>query len=90
MVQAYLPGETPELLRPYREDELVILRGNGNGMLEEWDRVYDYALYNDLAEPEDKRPIIGGSSRKTTNQIRLVRLRHACLYMKDNDYASIG
>ncbi|KAI3810542.1 hypothetical protein L1987_20160 [Smallanthus sonchifolius] len=62
---AYLPGETPVLLRPYREDELGILRGNGTGMLEEWDRVYDYALYNDLADPDDEekvRPIIGGSS----------------------------
>ncbi|XP_071725508.1 probable linoleate 9S-lipoxygenase 5 [Rutidosis leptorrhynchoides] len=60
--KAYLPSETPELIRPYREDEMIALRGNGTGMLEEWDRVYDYALYNDLAEPEDKRPIIGGSS----------------------------
>ncbi|KAK1440488.1 hypothetical protein QVD17_06316 [Tagetes erecta] len=63
--KAYLPGETPALLRPYREEELETLRGNGTGMLEEWDRVYDYALYNDLAEPDDEekaRPIIGGSS----------------------------
>ncbi|KAL8237411.1 hypothetical protein R6Q59_018492 [Mikania micrantha] len=63
--KAYLPGETPELLRPYREEELVILRGNGTGMLEEWDRVYDYALYNDLGDPDDEekaRPVIGGSS----------------------------
>ncbi|KAL8211424.1 hypothetical protein R6Q57_005861 [Mikania cordata] len=51
--------------RPYREEEMVVLRGNGTGMLEEWDRVYDYALYNDLGEPDDEdkvRPIIGGSS----------------------------
>ncbi|KAI7747808.1 hypothetical protein M8C21_005344, partial [Ambrosia artemisiifolia] len=60
--KAYLPGETPELLRPYREDELVVLRGNGSGMRQEWDRVYDYALYDDLAHPDDGRPIIGGSS----------------------------
>lgn len=65
MIQAYLPSETPELLRPYREEEMVVLRGNGTGMLEEWDRVYDYALYNDLGEPDDEdkvRPVIGGSS----------------------------
>ncbi|GJT30377.1 probable linoleate 9S-lipoxygenase 5 [Tanacetum coccineum] len=64
--QAYLPNETPELLRPYREEEMVILRGNGTGMLEEWDRVYDYAFYNDLGDPDDEekvRPVIGGSSQ---------------------------
>ncbi|MFS7986151.1 putative linoleate 13S-lipoxygenase [Helianthus anomalus] len=63
--KAYLPSETPELLRPYREEEMIVLRGNGTGMLEEWDRVYDYAFYNDLGEPDDEdkvRPVIGGSS----------------------------
>ncbi|KAJ0734574.1 putative linoleate 9S-lipoxygenase [Helianthus annuus] len=63
--KAYLPSETPALLRPYREEEMVILRGDGTGMLEKWDRVYDYALYNDLGDPDDEekvRPVIGGSS----------------------------
>lgn len=64
--KAYLPGETPELLSPYREEELVILRGNGSGELKEWDRVYDYAFYNDLGDPDydldDARPVLGGSS----------------------------
>jgi len=53
-------------LRKYRENELVTLRGNGTGKLEEWDRVYDYACYNDLGEPdkgkEYARSILGGSS----------------------------
>ncbi|KAM3375001.1 putative linoleate 9S-lipoxygenase 5 [Capsicum galapagoense] len=64
--QAYLPHETPEPLREYREKELVTLRGDGNGKLEEWDRVYDYAFYNDLGDPERgeayARTILGGSA----------------------------
>ncbi|KAL3381890.1 hypothetical protein AABB24_001802, partial [Solanum stoloniferum] len=64
--QAYLPSDTPEPLRKYRENELVTLRGDGTGKLEEWDRVYDYAYYNDLGDPdkgkEYARPVLGGSS----------------------------
>ncbi|KAK6804963.1 hypothetical protein RDI58_002747 [Solanum bulbocastanum] len=64
--QAYLPGETPEPLQKHRENELVTLRGDGTGKLEEWDRVYDYAYYNDLGDPdkgeEYARPVLGGSS----------------------------
>ncbi|XP_058225411.1 probable linoleate 9S-lipoxygenase 5 [Rhododendron vialii] len=64
--QTYLPTETPLPLRHYREEELLTLRGNGTGKLEEWDRVYDYDVYNDLSDPEKgpkhARPILGGSS----------------------------
>jgi linoleate 9S-lipoxygenase len=56
--KAYLPCDTPEPLRWYREEELKSLRGNGSGMLNEWDRVYDYAYYNDLGSA---RPVLGGS-----------------------------
>lgn len=63
--QAYLPSSTPEPLRDYRKQELINLRGTGSGMLKEWDRVYDYACYNDLGAPDkgDKyvRPVLGGS-----------------------------
>ncbi|GMY21576.1 probable linoleate 9S-lipoxygenase 5 [Fagus crenata] len=46
----------------YREEELVNLRGDGKGELQEWDRVYDYAYYNDLGSPKHVHPILGGSS----------------------------
>ncbi|KAF3784584.1 Arachidonate 12-lipoxygenase 12S-type [Nymphaea thermarum] len=63
--QSYLPSETPALLKTLRETELIHLRGDGMGELQEWDRVYDYAFYNDLGDPDkgkDKaRPVLGGS-----------------------------
>ncbi|KAH7573758.1 hypothetical protein JRO89_XS03G0203300 [Xanthoceras sorbifolium] len=63
--KTYLPCQTPEPLRRYREDELENLRGKGKGELKEWDRVYDYAYYNDLGSPEKgpeyARPVLGGS-----------------------------
>lgn len=53
------------LLR-YREEELENLRGTGTGKLEEWDRVYDYDIYNELGDPdkgaEHVRQILGGSA----------------------------
>lgn len=56
---------TPEPLRQYREQELINLRGTGTGKLKEWDRVYDYAYYNDLGAPDKgpdyARAILGGS-----------------------------
>ncbi|KAK6915577.1 Lipoxygenase, C-terminal [Dillenia turbinata] len=65
--KTYLPSDTPEPLRKYREEELENLRGDGTGKREEWDRVYDYAYYNDLGDPDKgpkhARPILGGSTK---------------------------
>ncbi|KAK7397204.1 hypothetical protein VNO78_18371 [Psophocarpus tetragonolobus] len=64
--KTYLPSQTPVPLLKYREEELENLRGNGRGTLEEWDRVYDYAYYNDLSDPDKgpqyARPVLGGST----------------------------
>ncbi|KAE8726454.1 Linoleate 9S-lipoxygenase 6 [Hibiscus syriacus] len=57
----------PAALRKYREEELKALRGDGTGKLKQGDRVYDYALYNDLGIPDKgaqyARPVLGGSAQ---------------------------
>ncbi|KAM1490433.1 hypothetical protein ACFXTO_033560 [Malus domestica] len=67
--KTYLSSDTPVPLQKFREEELENLRGDDDDEkreLEEWDRVYGYAYYNDLGKPdkgpEYARPILGGSS----------------------------
>lgn len=65
-MEPFLPSGTPSPLLRYREEELKSLRGDGKSELKEWDRIYDYACYNDLGN-KDKvqdhaRPILGGST----------------------------
>lgn len=63
--QSYLPSQTPSALVRLREEELVTLRGNGQGERKSFERVYDYDVYNDLGDPDSKlslqRTVIGGS-----------------------------
>lgn len=63
LLQAYLPSETPIGMREPRERELKALRGDGRGVREHYERVYDYAVYNDLGDVDVRlaRPILGGS-----------------------------
>ncbi|KAJ7565817.1 hypothetical protein O6H91_02G076400 [Diphasiastrum complanatum] len=63
--KVYLPDDTPVGLWKLREQELMMLRGDGKGERQEWDRIYDYDTYNDLGNPDhDKsllRPVLGKS-----------------------------
>ncbi|WOL02641.1 putative lipoxygenase 6 [Canna indica] len=60
----YLPSETPAGLKELRQKDLNELRGDGKGIRKISDRIYDYATYNDLGNPdkgmEFTRPILGG------------------------------
>ncbi|GMJ15549.1 ARABIODOPSIS THALIANA LIPOXYGENASE 2, lipoxygenase 2 [Hibiscus trionum] len=62
--KSYLPWQTPSGLKKLREEELKVLRGDGEGERKVFDRVYDYDVYNDLGDPDNdlskKRPILGG------------------------------
>ncbi|XP_045809749.1 linoleate 13S-lipoxygenase 2-1, chloroplastic-like [Trifolium pratense] len=63
----YLPSQTPRGLQRLRKQELILLRGNGEGERKDSDRIYDYDVYNDLGDPDTnielKRPILGGSKQ---------------------------
>ncbi|XP_022150773.1 linoleate 9S-lipoxygenase 6-like [Momordica charantia] len=72
--KTFLPSETPNPLRKYREEELLNLRGDGTGERKEWDRIYDYDVYNDLSDP-NVRPILGGSQHPYPRRGRTGRPR---------------
>lgn len=61
-----LPHETPAGLKELREKELKETRGDGTGMRNETERIYDFDVYNDLGtpdvDPKNVRPTLGGSA----------------------------
>ncbi|KAL3718680.1 hypothetical protein ACJRO7_003751 [Eucalyptus globulus] len=77
--KCYLPAETPSGLRRLREEELVILRGNGQGERKSYERIYDYDVYNDLGNPDSgadkKRPVLGGKEFPYPRRCRTGRPR---------------
>ncbi|XP_072977976.1 putative lipoxygenase 5 [Typha angustifolia] len=73
----YLLSETPPGLRELREKELKELRGDQKGVRKLTDRVYDYAPYNDLGNPdkgiEFVRPTLGGEEVPYPRRLRTGR-----------------
>ena len=88
--QSYLPSETPSGLKRLREEELLILRGNGEGERKSYERIYDYDVYNDLGNPDSsidlKRPVLGGKEHPYPRRCRTGRkhsdagLKYAHIY----------
>lgn len=77
MEQSYLPSQTPSGLRRVREEELVAIRGNGEGERKRFERIYDYDVYNDLGDPDLsidlKRPVLGGKQHPYPRRCRTGR-----------------
>ncbi|XP_028798111.1 linoleate 9S-lipoxygenase 5-like, partial [Neltuma alba] len=58
----YIPRETPRGLIGLRKEESERMRGYGeSGERKEWDRIYEYEVYNDLGDPQNPRPVLGRS-----------------------------
>ncbi|GFP94416.1 linoleate 13s-lipoxygenase 2-1 chloroplastic [Phtheirospermum japonicum] len=78
--KSYLPFQTPSGLTRYRREELITLRGDGQGERKKSDRIYDYDFYNDLGDPDDSdddlaRPVLGGAEHPYPRRCRTGRPR---------------
>ncbi|XP_073013214.1 lipoxygenase 6, chloroplastic [Typha latifolia] len=75
--QTFLPSQTPAGITDLRQNVLVSHRGNGKGERENFEMIYDYALYNDLGNPDKDadlaRPVLGGSERPYPRRCRTGR-----------------
>ncbi|XP_015957987.1 lipoxygenase 6, chloroplastic [Arachis duranensis] len=72
--QAYLPSQTPPGIKDLRLEDLLSIRGTGKGERKQHDRIYDYATYNDLGNPDKDeelaRPVLGGPERPYPRRCR--------------------
>ncbi|KAK4855462.1 hypothetical protein QYF36_007672 [Acer negundo] len=75
--KSFLPSKTPNGLERLRGEELIKLRGNGQGWRKASDRIYDYDVYNDLGSPDSKqdlaRPVLGGKQHPYPRRCRTGR-----------------
>lgn len=62
--QPYLPSKTPDGLEDLRQKDMQDKRGDGKGERKHWERIYDYATYNDLGNADKSedlaRPNLSG------------------------------
>ncbi|KAL5717692.1 linoleate 13S-lipoxygenase [Ranunculus cassubicifolius] len=76
--QACLPSQTPAGIKDLRGEDLRSLRGNGKGERKEFDRIYDYAPYNDLGNPDKSeelaRPVLAGEDMPYPRRCRTGRV----------------
>lgn len=79
MAQSYLPSQTPKGVAMLRKKDLEAKRGDGRGERMQWQRIYDYAVYNDLGEPDKspelRRPVLGGEEHPYPRRCRTGRPR---------------
>ncbi|XP_054808039.1 lipoxygenase 6, chloroplastic [Prosopis cineraria] len=75
--QAYLPSQTPAGIKDLRREDLLSIRGTGKGERKAHDRIYDYASYNDLGNPDKDqdlaRPVVGVDDRPYPRRCRTGR-----------------
>ena len=74
----YLPSETPNGLKKLREYDMGFFRGFGTRTcMQEWDRIYDYDVYNDIGDPDKDedlaRPNLGGVNLPYPRRLRTGR-----------------
>lgn len=72
----YLPNWTPSGLKTLRQNELQNLQGDGQEERKKGDRIYDYDVYNDLGDPDLKRPVLGGEEHPYPRRCRTGRPRN--------------
>ncbi|GMN26497.1 hypothetical protein TIFTF001_001321 [Ficus carica] len=103
--KSYLPSETPSGLKRLRQEDMISLRGNGQGERKRYDRIYDYDVYNDLGNPDiipdHKRPVLGGDEHPYPRRCRTGRppsvtdpeseSRYALLFYvpRDEDFSEV-